>query len=90
MIGKLLAPALNRRLAERLRKAEADLAARDAHIADLEQQISNPNTCVSIRRAGRITHWTFIANGAIVHIETMGMLEDDVSGWCATLGIEQS
>lgn len=62
---------------------ENELAKTDEYARKLEMR----NTLINIERDGRYNRFTFVINGQIKIIETMGLLSDDLSDWKRSLGI---
>ena len=73
---------------ELIEQLRGDIKKRDTYIAELETALANRNTCVGIHRDGRMNKFTFIADGQLVEIETMGLLSDNVRAWRDQLGIK--
>jgi hypothetical protein len=51
------------------------------HLAGIELRFASRAALVSLTREGRINRFTFLRNGQMFRIETMGLLSDDWNQW---------
>ena len=45
------------------------------------QELKKQSILVGIERNGRVNEFTFVRNGKMIKIETMGLISDDLPGW---------
>ena len=50
-------------------------------LLDSLEQLKKQAVLIGIERTGRTNSFTFVRNGEVHRIETMGLISDDLPGW---------